>query len=157
MLILVLGMPLIASSPTIRADETDDAKLIQGTWKIDPATYKDEKDKDRREELALWRVIFEGDVMTLKHPIRFEEGGKKGIEMKIEEGPFGLVKKETPKQINLYGEMADVLAGGIYELNGDRLKLCWHRKLKKRPTKFETGKDGAEPFLLLLIREKKKD
>jgi uncharacterized protein (TIGR03067 family) len=48
-------------------------------------------------------------------------------------------------------------AEGIYELGKDRLKLCWTKKLKTRgrPTKFAHAKEGNDPFLLVLIREKK--
>jgi uncharacterized protein (TIGR03067 family) len=125
---------------------------------IDPASYKDEKDKDIREDLALVSVIFEGESLTFKHPTRYEENGKRGIEMKAEGGPFRLDESTNPKQIDLLDKDSGVQAQGIYQLDGDKLKLCWDREFKTRgrPKKFTSGGRDTEPFLLMLVREKKK-
>jgi uncharacterized protein (TIGR03067 family) len=127
-------------------DKGDDTKRLAGTWIIDPVTYKDAKDKDLRNELAAVRVIFEGDSLTLMHPPGNEE-----------KGPFQLNPSTAPKQIDLFGDMGKLQAQGIYELEKDHLKLCWDRQFKTRgrPTKFAHGKDGDEPFLLVLVREQK--
>jgi uncharacterized protein (TIGR03067 family) len=157
-IVSALGLCLLAAAVSTGEDKEDDAKRLQGTWVIDPASYKDEKDKDLREELALVRVIFDGKSLTFKHPARYEENGKKGIEMKEERGPFRLDGSKNPKQIDLLNKDVGVQAQGIYELDGDKLKLCWDRGFKKsgRPKKFAAGGKDTEPFLLVLVREKKK-
>ena len=127
-------------------DETDDAKLIQGTWVVDPDVYKDVKDKEVVNEMKAVRIVFEGDSCTFKHPPSNEE-----------KGPFRLDPSKKPKQIDLLSDMGKVQAQGIYELGKDRLKLCWTKELKTRgrPTKFAHAKEGNDPFLLVLSREKK--
>jgi uncharacterized protein (TIGR03067 family) len=158
-IVSVLGLSLLAAAAASGGeDKEDDAKRLQGTWVIDPASYKDEKNKDRREELALVRVLFDGESLTFKHPTRYEENGKKGIEIKEERGPFRLDGSKKPKQIDLLNKGSGLQAQGIYELDGDKLKLCWDRgfKTRGRPKKFAAGGEDAEPFLLVLVREKKK-
>src|SRR5215831_9510837 len=90
LILSALGLSLLAAAVSAGEDKEDDTKRLKGTWVIDPASYKDEKDKDRREELVLVRVIFDGESLAFKHPTRYEENGKKGIEIKEERGPFRL-------------------------------------------------------------------
>ena len=65
---------------------------------------------------------------------------------------FRLDASKKPKQVDFLGK-----AEGIYELGKDNLKLCWTREFKTRgrPTKFAHAEEGNDPFLLVLIREKK--
>src|SRR5262245_55861287 len=138
---LVLGVV----SMVLAGDATDDAKLIQGTWVVDPAVYKDVKDEEVIKEMKAVRVIFAGDSFTMKHPPGNEEKGR-----------FRLDASKKPKQIDFttrFGKAAE----GIYELGKDRLRLCWTKELQTRgrPTKFAHAKEGNDPFLLVLIREKK--
>ena len=144
--IIAFGLTAATATPGPAGEDTgEDWKLLQGPWVIDPSTYKDEKDKDTRKELAAVRVTFAGDRFTLEHPPGNEE-----------KGTFRLGPSKTPKQIDLLGELGPLQAQGIYELGKDRLKLCWDRQFKARgrPTRFANGKDGEGPFLLVLVREK---
>jgi uncharacterized protein (TIGR03067 family) len=139
----------IVLDPDIRAatvnEKDDDAKRIQGTWVVDPAVYKDVKDKEVLKEMKAVRVIFAGDSFTMKHPPGNEE-----------KGSFRLDTSKKPKQIDL-SSRGGGKAQGIYELGKDNLKLCWTREFKTRgrPTRFAHAKEGNDPFLLVLIREKK--
>jgi uncharacterized protein (TIGR03067 family) len=145
--VLALGLsPAVAGMACAGDDKRDDAKRLEGTWVIDPDTYKNEKVKGVVKELSAVRVIFAGNTVTFKHPPGNEE-----------RGTFRLGPSNNPKQIDLFGEHGNLQAQGLYELEKDSLKLCWDRQFKTRgrPTKFVPGKDGAEPFLLVLIREKK--
>jgi uncharacterized protein (TIGR03067 family) len=138
---LVLGV----ASMVPAGDQTDDAKLIQGTWVVDPDVYKDVKDQEVVKQMKAARVVFKGDSCTFKHPPGNEE-----------KGSFRLSPSKKPKQIDLLSDMGTVQAQGIYELQKDHLKLCWNRQFKTqgRPTKFAHAKEGNDPFLLVLIREK---
>ena len=145
--LLALGFAAAVAAPTPAGDDKEeDWKLLQGPWVLDPSTYKDEKDKEVVKERAAVRVRFAGDRMTLEHPPGNEE-----------KGTFRLAPSKSPKQIDLLGELGPLQAQGIYELGKDRLKLCWDREFKAhgRPTKFAHAKEGNDPFLLVLIREKK--
>jgi uncharacterized protein (TIGR03067 family) len=134
-------------------DKDDDAKKIQGTWVVDPSTFKGIEDKETLKEVlkeAEWiRFIFEGDTFTMKHPPGpppFEKGRE-------EKGGYRLDPTKNPKQIDLIDS-----ARGIYELDGDTLKLCWDQRGKDngRPTKFAWDKDKDTVHYYVLKREKKK-
>jgi uncharacterized protein (TIGR03067 family) len=157
-IVSVLGLSLFTAALSAGKDKEDDAKHLQGAWMIDPASYKDEKNQDRREELSLVRVVFDGESLTFKQPTRYEENGKKGIEIREERGPFRLDGSKNPKQIDLLNEQSGLQAQGIYEIEGAKLKLCWDRgfKARGRPKKFEAGGLAEEPFVVVLVREKKK-
>jgi uncharacterized protein (TIGR03067 family) len=147
-LILVVGLTFALSLGVAgvvpAADEKGDAKRIQGTWVVDPAVYKGVKDKEVVKEMKAVRVIFAGDSFTLKHPPGNEEKGR-----------FRLDESKSPKQVDLTTRFGK--AQGIYELGKGNLKLCWTREFKTRgrPTRFAHAKKGNDPFLLVLIREKK--
>jgi uncharacterized protein (TIGR03067 family) len=143
---LAFGLALAAVGVLHAADDKgEDWKRLQGPWVIDPSTYKDEKDKEVVKQLAAVRVTFAGDRLILEHPPGNED-----------KGTFRLAPSKKPKEIDLLGELGPLQAQGIYELEKDRLKLCWDRQFKKRgrPTRFANGKDGAGPILLVLVREK---
>jgi uncharacterized protein (TIGR03067 family) len=147
--ILFAGLTLTLSLGVARVapaggEKDDDAKLIQGTWVVDPAVYKDVKDEQVVKEMKAVRVIFVGDSVTIKHPPGNEE-----------KAVFRLDASKKPKQVDLTNRLGK--AEGIYELGKDSLKLCWTREYKTRgrPTEFAHAKEGNDPFLLFLIREKK--
>jgi uncharacterized protein (TIGR03067 family) len=147
-LILLVGLTFILSlgiaDVVPAAGETEDAKLIQGTWVVDPVVYRDVKDEEVVKEIKAVRVIFAGKSFTIKHPPGNEE-----------EGVFRLDASGKPKQIDFITGFDK--AEGIYELGKDNLKLCWTREVKTRgrPTRFAHAREGNDPFLLVLIREKK--
>jgi uncharacterized protein (TIGR03067 family) len=136
-----LGLLMSAGTLALAKDSTSDAKRIQGTWVIDPATYKDIKDKEAVKAAKDVRIIFEGDTVTFKHPPGNEERVK-----------FVLDATKKPKQIDMSEG-----AKGIYELDGDTLKLCWDQQAKTngRPTRFADVKDKPSVHNLGLKREKK--
>ena len=144
--LLAFGFSAATAAPAPAGeDKGEDWKRLQGPWVLDPSTYKDQKDKEVVKELAAVRVTFAGDRVTLEHPPGNEE-----------KGTFRLGPSKKPKQIDLLGELGPLQAQGIYELEKDRLKLCWDRQFKTRgrPTRFANGKDGQGPFLLVLVRQK---
>jgi uncharacterized protein (TIGR03067 family) len=99
------------------------------------------------KQLEAMRFTFARDTFTIKHPPGpppFEKGRE-------EKSAFRLDSTKTPKQIDLSDS-----ARGIYELDGDKLKLCWDQKGKEngRPTKFAHDKDRATVHYYVLKREK---
>ncbi len=128
-------------------DKADDAKKLQGTWTVDPATFKGVEEtpaiKEARAELAAMRFVFAGDTLTIRSrpgPPPFEKGRE-------ETSTFRLDPTKKPKEIDLSDN-----ARGIYELDGDTLKVCWDHKGKEngRPTKigFDTVKETVHDFVL---------
>jgi uncharacterized protein (TIGR03067 family) len=129
-LLLVQGRP--------RADQPkDDKALLQGRWKVVSA----EEEGKPREELAKARLIFQGDNLTV------HVGDDK------EEMTFKLDPAQKPKTIDIQVPNEKEAALGIYELNGDDLKLCVAEvEVRKRPTEFK-AKD-KQVLLLVLKRDK---
>jgi uncharacterized protein (TIGR03067 family) len=140
--VLAFSLPLVAPAARAADDKADDAKQLQGTWVVDQAMYKDEKDAEVVKQMKAVRVVFDGDTLTLRHPPGNEE-----------KGGFTLDPSKKPKQIDL-GDNAK----GIYELDGDTLKLCWDADAKTngRPTKFAADRTKDRVTNLILIREAKK-
>jgi uncharacterized protein (TIGR03067 family) len=114
---------------------SDDARRLQGTWFIDPAIYKDVRDKEALQSIKAVRVIFARDSVTFKHP--------PGNEEKVF---FHLDPSKKPKQIDFSEGVK-----GIYEPNGDTLKMCWDKRAKTRgrPKQFPTDKKTDLDFLVL--------
>ena len=72
---------------------------------------------------------------------------------------FTVNTAKKPKEINItkmLNDGSDTSMLGIYELDGDTLKLCFDGFGKKRPTEFK-AKDGSTQSNYVLKREKKKD
>ena len=105
--VLAIVLPLAARAARAADDKGDDAKQLQGTWVIDPAAYKDEKDPEVVKQMKAVRIIFDGDTLTVRHPPGNEE-----------KGGFAVDPSKKPKEIDLSDK-----AKGIYELDGDTLKL----------------------------------
>ena len=79
----------------------------------------------------------------------FTVNDKKGNVNKL---TLGAAKK--PPHVNLLRQGLKEESLGIYELKGDRLKLCYGEPGKGRPEEFES-KEGGRVFLIVLQRVKK--
>jgi uncharacterized protein (TIGR03067 family) len=68
--------------------------------------------------------------------------------------PYTLDPGKSPKAIDWLGDRKDVSpVPGIYELDGDTLKVCWGVGDKVRPREFKT-KAGKDDWLWVLKRAK---
>jgi uncharacterized protein (TIGR03067 family) len=137
-----LCLLMTLSAVFARADEIDvkDEDRIQGVWVV----VTGESDGKATKDLNGVKWIFgpRGKMST-----------KRGDD--DQPGSFKLMPDKKPKQIdvNPFDEPEDVI--GIYELDGDSLKLCIVRPTKySRPTDFSTT-EGSGRLLLKLKREKK--
>jgi uncharacterized protein (TIGR03067 family) len=119
------------------AKSADDLKKLQGDWnvvKLERCSVDQER-RTKPERRPTFR--FENERLFI--------GGA--------EEPLGRVKLNAdvqPKKIDL-GD----LTIGIYELNGDVLKICWDDVGRARPTEFETLRPD-DPSRTLFILERKK-
>jgi uncharacterized protein (TIGR03067 family) len=144
---LLLAISLCALALTAHADDDaakKDLKAMQGTWKVVAA----EHDGD-----SLDRIV--GGVMTIKDN-NFHIKTVGGTELK---GDLILNAAKKPKHIDYAhqdGLLKDKTWQGIYELNGDTLKIIYAEadSEKERPTEFKTLKN-SKLLLLELKREKK--
>ena len=146
---MLLITPVIASSPA-RAEEPaprqaarDDLKKLQGTWEC--VAMEREGDQVPPEGFKGSTAVYEDDRVTL---YRDGEVFRRGI--------VTVDPSKSPRRINtwdLTGPYADDTVPGIYEVDGDTLKLCFSRPKVARPAEFTTKK---EPGFLYCVYKRKK-
>lgn len=126
---------VLAAETGARAAARDDLKAMQGTWE---RVAMELQGKPAPNELIDgWKSTYEGDRLTLSN--------KEGI---YRHCIVTLDPARMPKAVNTWdteGPAADQTLSGIYELSGDRLKLCFALPGKPRPTEFTT-KSGTGSF-----------
>jgi uncharacterized protein (TIGR03067 family) len=147
--IALIGLAFI-SSPSRAAGEADrreaarkDLERLQGTWTL--VAMENEGNPLPPEHFEGWSAVYEGDALTLKAG---DQVRRRGV--------VTLDPSRTPKAINTWdmdGPYEDQTLAGIYDLDGDTLKLCFSRPGQERPTKFVT-KEG--PGFLLVVYKRKK-
>jgi uncharacterized protein (TIGR03067 family) len=142
-------MPLLflALTSGVRATDNDSAKddlaTLQGQWVVvslehrghpaEPADFEGQSSVYEKNRWT-WKV---GDKVM-----------RRGI--------ITLDSTRTPKAINTWdsdGPHEDETVPGIYQLDGDTLKLCFAMPGEKRPTEFTT-KSGTGAFLVVYKRKK---
>jgi uncharacterized protein (TIGR03067 family) len=124
------------------AEEAKEKKAFEGTWNVTVAERDGRKESE--EDTKNLKLIFSGDKITIKIQ---EEG---------QEAMYKLDPGKKPKAIDITptaGPEKGKTFQGIYELEGDSLKLCWSEKKDARPTEFVT-RPNSECFLLILNRAK---
>jgi uncharacterized protein (TIGR03067 family) len=123
------------STPSIQ-----DVKKLQGTWRVVKGESKGKaKPEDAIKDLK-W--VIKGNTITLKG----DEG--KNFELR-----FKLDAAQKPKTIDLINPERKQTVQGIYQLDGNTLKLCVGVPGEKRPATFVTGED-LNVALFILEREK---
>ncbi|HLW65923.1 MAG TPA: TIGR03067 domain-containing protein [Gemmataceae bacterium] len=124
---------------TALADDNDPQKL-QGNWSVVSAEHHGRKVVE--DELSRPKVIFKGNEMS------YEENGK------VRKGTFKVDDRTKPACINISpadGAEAGQTFPGIYEIDGDTLKLCVREKGQGRPTTFK----GGEGLLFVVMKRGK--
>jgi uncharacterized protein (TIGR03067 family) len=137
--VLVLAVSALAADKP--ADDAKKAlKELQGTWKVEQAKLGGiAGDKEVIEKMT---VEIRDNKITIKDGIRDEVA-----EMKLDPG-------QKPAWLDFTPVKEKSTFKGIYELDGDTLKLCWTKEGKDRPTAFES-KEGTDSVLFVLKRQKK--
>ena len=125
-------------SSVIQAEEKND-KQLQGSWKVVVAEAAD-------------KGVIVGDVLTFADDNRLNFEKVRDQVVKKESATFSVDPTKMPKAFDLHPDKKPVL--GIYELSGDRLKMCFSRPGKPRPTKFDSP--GVDSIFLLLELERQK-
>lgn len=145
----VVGLALVASLGRA-ADEANprdaakkDLARLQGTWTL--VSLESEGEASSPEQIEGFTATYEGDSLTLKAK---ETVRRRGI--------VTLNPSRTPKAINTWdqnGPYEDQTVAGIYEFDGDTLKLCFSRPGEARPMEFSTKKG---PGFLMVVYKKQK-
>ncbi len=113
-----------------------DREKVQGTWELVAAERNGKPLPD--EVIQHIRLIFAGDKLKTKHKDRTTEA------------TFKLDSNTTPKEIDL--DMDGNVGRGIYQLDGDTLKIVHGEVGDTRPKEFP--KPGSGLTFLVLKRGK---
>jgi uncharacterized protein (TIGR03067 family) len=127
-----------------KADLEKEVRKFHGTWTFESSEAGGKKLPTG--ELAGLVLTFEGDKHTVK----------KGNEV-IQVGTQKLDPSKSPKAIDVTmteGVNKGAVMLGIYEINGDTLKVCFDPQGKKRPAEFKSA-PGSENFVNVHKRVKK--
>jgi uncharacterized protein (TIGR03067 family) len=120
-----------------------DLKKLQGTW--ERVAMEVEGEAAPEALIEGWSSTYEGNRLTLRN--------KDGV---YRHCIVTLAPERTPKATNtwdLEGPFEDQTLPGIYEIDGDVLKLCFAKPGSKRPTEFTTKKGTG--FLYFEYKRKK--
>jgi uncharacterized protein (TIGR03067 family) len=90
---------------------------------------------------------------TLKLTLNGEQYKTEGQYGVLFDSTYSIDTRPDPKHIDMMGigELAGKIGKGIYELDGDRLTMCYTMPGKERPMSFEC-KEGSEAQLLVWRR-----
>lgn len=144
-----LLMGLLTVMPGLAADDRGaeaakkDLERMQGEWALESMIRDGERIPDDDAQ-ALFRSV-KGTEYTVS---RYDKVAGKGT--------FALDAFKQPREIDIRPKTAAADAKpilGIYELNGDTLKMCYGQPGKPRPTAFES-KEGSGITLTVWKREK---
>ena len=139
---VVVAFVLFLVYQNTRAAQEDriknDLAALQGVWKVESAVAGGEKIP--AEQQAKMGFTFKGnELIPADNP-------KDVAVVKLDPGqkPAAIDLTEKNKKTSL----------GIYEIDGDTLKLCFNEPGKPRPKTFESAK-GSQTIYLVLKRDKK--
>ena len=131
LLALAAGL-LVAAAPD---DAKNDLKKLDGTWVL--ASGENDGKKISADTLKTGQLTIDGD----KHTVKVGDTTYKGTHK--------LDPTAKPKTIDITptnGDNKGKTSLGIYDLDGDTLKICWAPAGKDRPTEFKSA-DGSGVFL----------
>ena len=143
----LMAVALASAAPAWGDDAKRDADDLQGTWQATEGIGNGTPlTKDQLQRL---RVMFAGAKMSV-FPL---DGGEKAMEHTFQVDPG-----KKPKAIDatrLEGGGKGKVVKGIYDLDGDTLRLCLPARLEKeRPTEFAAPENSG--LVLLTLRRAKK-
>lgn len=146
-LFCAIGLVVSGGTGTRAGDKADmekELKKFQGVWTVD--SLESGGKKIPAETMKDMTLSCEGDKYTVKN-------GKDVIQVGIQK----LDPSKSPKTLDatvIEGYGKGEVKPGIYEIDGDTLKVCFDEAGKKRPTEFKTA-DGSQTTLVVYKRVKK--
>ena len=141
-ILTLLGVALLTAADT-PSDEASkkDLERMQGDWACDSYAVDGMKLPDDDAQ-AYFRTI-QGDIYAVS---RFKKV--------LGKGTFKLDASKKPRAIDALPAGRDKPLLGIYEFDGEKMKLCFASPGKDRPTAF-TSETGSGHTLTVWVREKK--
>jgi uncharacterized protein (TIGR03067 family) len=135
--LLAIGLVLVVSQA--RADDKEDKEKLQGEWRL--VSREQNGESETIETRAKFK--FEGDNIHSSHPPY--------------DGSFSVDSSKKPKTIDITikdGRVDGKVWKGLYELDGDTLKICFGSiEMPDRPAEFKSK--GDQVFVFTYKRVKK--
>ncbi len=143
-LMVTFALSLLVTAQKPREEPvTDDRDRLQGSWTV--VSFERDGSPLPADEVKQLHVIIAADRLTIKH------------DRKAREAVFNLDATRRPREINIIhpdSPQKDYPWPGIYELEGDTLKLCYPFQADRpRPKEFKAPA-GSGLLLLVLKRER---
>ena len=141
LLLVPLCLAIVLAAETARSGDKKEQEKFEGTWSLVKITGGKGPRKDKET-----RVIFKGDKITFKS----------GTES--DEATYSVDPTKKPKAFNLHIVKDDkkVTFKGIYEFDGDTLKICQFdddkKSMESRPKELVANE---ETTVAVLKRDKK--
>ena len=166
--LIVLVAPSLGASPSYaqKQDSTASPKEAQsdreelvGTWKVVSTKTVDVPRPFSRQNFSRFEAEFEKATCRITAEKISVQVGKE-----VREATFAVDTGKTPKTMDIKAELfpyyqKDATSLAVYEVKGDRLKICFGPGKSARPAGFEpSDKDGQLfVFLIELQREPEAD
>src|SRR5262249_25292680 len=126
----------------------NELRRLQGSWQIE--MQEENGDQVSADDLKGRTILFGKDTFFLRQDQRV-----------VQIGMLKLNPNKTPSTVNaviMQGDKKGDIMQGIYELNGDSLKICLDTEGQERPKEFKTApKSGFKLMVLKRIRAKGED
>ncbi len=135
-LILALGVPLAADAKEEAAMK--ELQKMEGTWLVTLLELNGEKATEEQNQRPQIKLLVKGDKYTVYHG-----------EERVVEGTLKLDPTKKPKTMDIIaddGPNKGLAMQGIYELEGDTMKVCFAQLRQERPSEFRT-KAGTNQML----------
>lgn len=117
--------------------QVTDLDLMQGSWLITSLIARGRE----QEESGVARLVIKGDVAGfIKRPGKTPDEFKLKLDSSAEPPAIDFIESGKPMH-------------GIYELDGDNLKICYFDRGTTRPKSFDVTKEGRQAVLMILKRE----
>jgi len=133
-MLIALTMALLCGVAHARDEAAKESEKLAGTWQTTSAVNEGEKMPD--EQASRIVLVFTGEKFEVSN------GGKSMMK-----GTFTIDPSKTPKTIDMKstsGKHQGKTTPGIYELDGDSLKICMVPPDEQRPKKLnDTAKNGG--------------
>lgn len=132
-----------------------DQQRIAGNWIVVSAEFCGEPVPN--EVATKMMVIGTRDRITLKPALYKDQKGfqldEKGYALKYRLDPSTEPKRVVIEMPEEEATKADVPMLGIYHIEGDTLRICWHFDGKTRPEAFKTKPRNGMLFVLKRVKE----
>ena len=139
-------LALLGSLSRMDGQEKDDP--LQGKWTLAQIERGGKSPTPEQLQLKPYKVVIKGNTLRISDENDKGEGATFTRDQSKKPNEIDLLFKEGPK------EDIERKAIGIYELDGDTLKLAWRKDGGPRPTEFTSIKGERTSELLILKRAK---